>query len=85
MIAFYGQFEVPRMETSDGIILDAVIPSLEYYRSDAEEESDNNREIWLERRSKDLSERCSMAAIHGIEQLNIFRIGKSINNGELKA
>jgi hypothetical protein len=74
MIAHYGQFEVPKMETSDGLMVDAVTPSLEYYRNDDEEEADNNtREIWMERRSKHLSECCSMAAMHGIEQLHLYR------------
>ena len=46
MIADYGQFEVPKMETADGVICDAVTPALEYHRNRNEAEADKTYEKW---------------------------------------
>ena len=64
MIGHYSQFEVARMENSDGLIMDAVTPSLDYYRKESEAKADTTYEVWMERRSQHLSECCAMAAMH---------------------
>lgn len=55
------------------MIMDAVTPSLDYYRKESEAKADTTYEVWMERRSQHLSECCAMAAMHALEQLEIYR------------
>ena len=68
MIGLYGQFEVPKGNLESG-----VTPSLSYYQDNEDSDADSSYEIWEERRSKHLAERCTLAAMNALEQLQLFR------------
>jgi hypothetical protein len=73
MAGIYSNFEMPKGEF--GL---AIIPGVSY-QEEEEGEKDIDIGTWDERRSKHLAERCTLAATHAMEQLELFRTKQELS------